>query len=259
MQRHWFVVPTFHHPNNRQNFSAPQDRGRRHPLLNCYEPHRGMVKMAKRGRWKAVAVLAAVLMVGAAGTCLWISKMRERKEFVSNAVDGYRFRCTLSPDWRFQQNVGSNPQNWMKEYVFSPSRSPLREWLATHLFLQPPSTGNIVNQRPRLILGLETRIRGGYIDLRSGYPELAAGSHTKHFRIDNCPATITELDMLTIGIPGNYPHYSYLLVCTPDYQNTYYVVSAALPPYSDQIDREMQAIISSVHIERVSVGTSGKR
>ena len=50
------------------------------------------MKPASRPRWKSVTLLAIVLIAGVVATCLFVGKARERKEFVSMTVSGYRCR-----------------------------------------------------------------------------------------------------------------------------------------------------------------------
>jgi len=214
--------------------------------------------MAKQARWKSVAAIAALLTISVVASCLLIGTMRERKVFVGNVVRGYRYRCTLSTDWRPTHNGVSG---YVEEHSFAAAPSPIREWIDIHLFRQPKPTGNPVIQQPRLTLGQETGKGSGFIHVRSGYPELDVGGPLKmvtgkHFRVDNCPATLTGIDMSGAGINS---HYTILLICTPDYTNTYFVTAAAPPAYSNQADREMQAIISSFHVEKVTVPMNEKQ
>jgi hypothetical protein len=219
----------------------------------------------RRMKRKTIAILAAVLVMGIAASCLLIGKMRERKPFADKVVAGYRFHCTLSPDWQLKPNPAHSSPGTVEEYTFSASLSPVREWIALHLFHQPPAKGISFGGRPQLIMGTETGKAMPSLTFQAGYPELdlhappMAGIKVvpgRHFRIDNCPATVTGIDLGTVSTTG---HYTLLLVSTPDHVNTYFVTTGAELRYSYEGDREIQAILSSIHVEKVAAASSDRR
>lgn len=114
------------------------------------------------------------------------------------------------------------------------------------------------------MLGTETAgDTANLIKIVAGYPEPDAGAvggmktlTEKHFRLDDCPATVTKLE---IPGPGKIGSATALLVCTPDFATYFFAISIAEPPYSDQADHEIQPVISSFHIEKVAASASGRR
>jgi hypothetical protein len=215
----------------------------------------------RRIKGKTLVFLAAVLALVVVASCLFIGKMRERKPFVSKVVEGYRFRCTLSTD----QNLIEHTSNASEETsTFSATPNPIREWITTRLFHQPPTVGKVFNGRPQLVLVAVTATNmPSFVKIEAGYPEPdprgSGGIRTltdKHFRLDGCPATVTKIEMPG---PGKTARATILLVCTPDYAATYLAMSVAEPEFSDQADREMQTVISSFHIEKATESASDRR
>jgi len=84
----------------------------------------------RRTKWKIFAVFAGALAVGVAAACLLLGKMRERRAFVSKITAGYRYRCTLSANWVLAEH---SSEASVENSLFTPSPSPIREWIATHL------------------------------------------------------------------------------------------------------------------------------
>jgi hypothetical protein len=211
--------------------------------------------MVSRSRWKSLTTPVAVL-VGVVGVCLFLCKMRERKEFVSNVINGYRFRCTLSTDWK-PTEVFNMPPGLIEEAVFFARPPLIQEWIVTHVCHQSPSTLDAVYGQQSLQLEIETgKVIPGMF-LQDGYPELdPRASETvastilpsRHYRIDGCLATMTGYDTL---YHGRTLRYTILLVCTPDYRSEYTVMSYSTPERSDLVDPEMQAILTSFHVEKV--------
>ncbi len=213
----------------------------------------------RRSKWKTAAVLVAILIVmGVVVCCVLLGKMQERKGFVSNVTAGYRYRCTLSTNWKLAQASERS-----STYFSAPN--PIQEWISVHLFHQPPTNGTLFNGRPELDLGIATSEEmPNFIKMEAGYPEPESGAISagikaltaKHFRLDGCPATMATME--AIGPNGKNAHVTTLLVCPPNQVTTYLVFIAAEPEYSTQADREMQAILASFHVEKVA-GTSGAK
>lgn len=110
-------------------------------------------------------------------------------------------------------------------------------------------------------LSISTILSGSaHIRIQSGYPEIFGGS-SKHLQVDNLPATLSSDDVT--GLDVNVGHYTHLLLCTPDHKITYIVTIIAPAQYNDkrnqamirQNDREMQAILSSIHLEKAEPST----
>lgn len=214
----------------------------------------GRDRMSARFRWRSFA-LAAVL-VGAVAFGLFLCKMRERKEFVSRVAGGYRCRCTLSPDWKRTEVWDVSP-GLVEEAVFFARPTLIQEWIMTHLCGQPPSNLHSFLSQETLILETEAGKGIPATKGQAGYPELDASAKplmSKHYRIDGGLATLTVMDIVHDGFTTRS---TYLLVCTPDSRSQYRVCINAIPQLSVQVDREMAAILSSFHIEKVAV-TSGK-
>jgi hypothetical protein len=210
---------------------------------------------SNRLRWKPLAVPVAVLVVGVAASFLFVSKMRERKEFVSKVIGGYRYRCTLSPDWKPVQTLSIGSQDWPEQHTFTTSPSPVREWIAIHLLHQSPTT---VLPSPRLAFNTTALQTTQEVVTKADPEETLRGE--RHFRIDGCPATVDRYESSN-GV--QIIRVTSLCVSTPGYSYMYSVVGYTIGGktdlrYRDQLDPEMQAIIASFHVEKVTP-TDGKR
>ena len=218
--------------------------------------------MSKRARWKAFAALAAVLVVAVVALCLFIGKARERKEYVSqmDPRSGYRCHFTLSSDWRKGSWSPSalygrtQELDYIKSFVPTPP-NPIMSWIATHLFHQ---AGISVLPPSILLLSLKANEMKYYFRVQAGYPEPLRGGQGqltilihRHLRIDGFPATI-------VTEAGQYCNGVTLLVYVPDHSMSYEVNGLAATQDAASLDREMQAIIASFHIEKV-VPTVGVR
>jgi len=209
-----------------------------------------------RSRWQFLAVLVAVVTSGMVMLCLFATKMRERKVFVVAPVDGYRYRCTLSVGWKPRQRYTFNSPGLVNNYQFAPTTSPVREWIAIHLFRQPPGKGRLPVMTPEIVMQThKAKFPSNSVRMKSGYPEpnwqgmLAKILAERHFRIDGCPATALRWETTTgsLGVCGTA-----LLVFQPENGNTYIVAGTADFQNRDRAASEMEEIIASFRVEKVA-------
>jgi hypothetical protein len=206
--------------------------------------------MSNRARWKPLATLAIVLIVGVVGLWLAVSKMHERNECGSiDPVSGYQCRFTLSSDWKRDTQMPEIPRT----EFFSPSPIPLRLWIDSHILHRPSPQSLTI-----LLSDGSLKKVSGTTHLVAGYPEMIPASLAswdiiahRHLMIDGFPATV-------ITASTRSEHTTMLLVYVPDKSIAYLVAGYGSVSNSVQIDSEMQAIISSFHIEKV-VQTGDKR
>jgi len=213
--------------------------------------------------WKRRAALITILVAGIGMTSLLVGKMRERKVFVSAAVAGYRYRCTLSADWKRTQEARTMPPDLPRPVSFTAPPSPIRAWIASHLPGKPSVPKHWTYENPTLIVETE-KVTAQYTSIRShgGYPklDLHGVGHIltdRHLQIDKCPATVTRFE-ITTGIPQPI-HCTCLCVFSPDHDHAYLIGSIAEISNGDRIDREMEAIAASFHIERTDDPAASKR
>jgi len=213
--------------------------------------------------WKRRVVPIVVLVAGIGMTALLVGKMRERKAFVSPEVAGYRYRCTLSTDWKLTHDSQTRSTLRPQSFSFTAPPSPIRAWIASHLPGKPPSPKRRTYEEPTLVLETE-KVTAQYTSIRSqgGYPELnlwGAGRilTDRHLQIDKCPATLTRFEIPFL--PGKPVHGTCLCVFSPDHGYTYLIGSLAEPSKSDRVDREMEAIAASFHVEMADDQAASKR
>jgi len=205
-------------------------------------------------RGKSRIVLAAVGIMVVVMLCLFVGRMRERKEFIASAVDGYRYRCTLSTDWKSSQEYPAYIEKISDLYYFIPSSSPIREWISSHLFPPQPAKGKSPTITTAIFMSTVTAtVESPEVLIQRGYPEPTWGvrSHIvreRHLRIDSCSATVLKWEMANSGFSL---HGTTLLVYQPESGNTYIVAGMAEPQGDDRVDREVEGIIESFHVEKV--------
>ncbi|MCW3095878.1 MAG: hypothetical protein JWL77_1496 [Chthonomonadaceae bacterium] len=224
----------------------------------------GSERRSGRPRRKHLAILVAVLVMGA-GVAWGLSAMRQkRKEFVGRVdpTSGLRCRFTLAADWvredrlaSWGQSSGHLPQGLLDIDRFSaPPPGPIHKWITTHLF---PSSAS-----QRVVPAINfTSLQAGtglpYYQIQSGYPEPSSvprGSLTythRHLQIDGCPATmITASNKKYSG--------SAVMVYVPNRSIAYIVSGYAAPEDMALINHEMQEVVSSFHIQNVAAPSGGK-
>jgi len=213
--------------------------------------------------WKRRVVLITVLAAGIGMTALLVGKMRERRAFVSPEVAGSRYRCTLSTDWKLTQDSQTRSTDRPQSFSFTAPPSPIRAWIASHLPGKPPSPKRRAYEEPTLIMETE-KVTAQHTSIRSqgGYPELnlpRAGRilADRHLQIDKCPATLTRFEITLL--PGQPIHGTCLCVFSPDHGYTYLIGSLAEPSNRDRIDREMEAITASFHVEMADNQAESRR
>jgi len=218
--------------------------------------------MSKRSQWKSLSLLA-VVVVNVAALCLLVGKARERREFVGPVDNaGYRYRFTVSSAWK---NDALEQWDFMcvpkpELSLSSPAPDPVRLWINAHLLHIPPSDPDKIYLRKELPVrsagprsGFRSSIVDGYPEPYYGIPVRYVWSPTqhrsiRHFLIDGYPATSDECDIAPY-------HLESLLVYVADHRRVYEVTGVSKSANHYQLHRQMQAIIASFHVEKVS----GKR
>jgi hypothetical protein len=164
---------------------------------------------------------------------------QDRKPFVggTDPASGLRCRITVSSGWK--QGDGF--------LFYDPPLLSTQRWINRELLDRADP------QPPALLLS--NGLRKFY--LRDGYPELKQPGRFLHLthlhlQVGGYPATLLKYDALG---PPPY-HCLFLLVYVNDNSKVYSVFTSAAPSNADMLEREMQAIIASFHIEKV---TGGKR
>ena len=94
----------------------------------------------------------------------------------------------------------------------------------------------------------------GGLRLVQGYPEVSwteiePGLTQRHLTVNGCPATLVERPIVVSGIPCRY---ILLLVYRPEHAFIYSVGGIAEAGNAGWFENEMQAIISSFHVEKVA-------
>jgi hypothetical protein len=220
--------------------------------------------MSKRARWKSLVALAAVLTAGVVASCLLISKIHERKEFVGKVEDGYRCRFTFSPTWQQYVEYGwehvSPPRpDYVDDAHFKPlPPSPVRQWMSAHLFHQPawPPDAHTFGISSCRREDFPCRIR-----LVGGHPEPIwvgneQGLTQRHLIIDGCPATLIQRPLVVSGTPCQW---TLMLVYKPNNAFLYAVGGLTRITNDNWFHEEMEKIVSSFHVERVAAGAISKR
>ena len=218
--------------------------------------------MANRLRRKSIAACATLLAVGVVVTSLLFGKARERKEVVGPIVAGYRYRCTLSTDWKLRPANPLAEHPPFPSYDFQAYRNPILEWITTHLLSQSPTKGNATSWQPTL--GMDQRSLedyGPWIKIKGTYPRFDSPGKLlseRNFRIDGCPATLVRYEQFT-NFGSQSIRETFLCVAAPDSSGICVVSCLADRQDSEAIDKEVNAIVSSFHVEKVAASTDKKR
>jgi len=190
-------------------------------------------------------LLIAVLLIGLIGF-LWMRKMQERQEFVSNvdAATGYQCRFTVDADWKIERAPPSRQGDIQVEVArFDPlPPGPIHQWINDRILHRAPRSlnhGIWLMTSPQQTAQLP--LRGGYPDLRRWHP-----SSARNMIIDGCASTLA-----TFTGPRRSPFkFTRLYVITPDHTVVYNVDFAYLKK-GDQMDKEVQEIIRSFHVKKL--------
>lgn len=216
---------------------------------------------SRRRKFGIFFALVAIAFVTVCG--LLIAKMRERQDFVSKTVMGYRCRFTYPLHWQADRVSSTEAGKAREVYTFTPNPSPIREWIAVHLFHQAPTAPGLLwvaNARPAFMMEVSTpQTANEDVVIRAGYPEPSMPSNTpsvvtmrlfsdRHLHIDGCPATVFRCEVAASGM--NFYEVD-LLVYQPETKTLFSVGGCGGDQYSGQVDREVEAIVSSFHVERV--------
>jgi len=160
----------------------------------------------------------------------------------------------MSSDWKpKKRDFGMGVPLELNLFTLPPT--PIRSWINSHILHR------LAPDPPEIDL-LDGKINAfnGTAKIVDGYPELpAAGpgqilSH-RHIRIDGNPATVFTGSYVNSG--KSY-YGTTLLVYVPNESLMYIVGGGASVSDAAPVNREMQAIISSFHVEKVPVPTGGK-
>jgi len=211
------------------------------------------------------------------GILLWflIGKMHERMEYIGQIDPKSRYRCrfTISPDWSEQAYSGHKEKNDIDLNLFTARPpSPIQKWVQTYLYHSPNPVKMLLTFQLERQIALESMAAtkqgfqfGEQFYLQDGYPELEGFDHDntlleRHIRIDGYPATFLTAEFLLASQPRK-PAYraTILLVYRSDGGMLYKVAGFAEPSDYESVQREMEAITSSFHVEKVPVPSGSKR
>jgi hypothetical protein len=217
--------------------------------------------MSSRSRRKPIAVLATVLVVGAVAACLMIRSgmATERKElrFERDPVLGCQYRFTVSSNWQVTMplvGVHSGIPIGDLSLTAAPP-TPFRQWMNDHLLRRSSSdpasiqTTSYLLKRARII-----RLVNGYPEMRT--PPQSRTLEHRHLRIDGYPATLSRWEQ---AIGGKNYQTTLLSIYFPESSAMYDMYGISDPQNADQIHREIQQIIASFHIEKVTGDKQGIR
>jgi hypothetical protein len=218
--------------------------------------------MSKQARGKKpLAFLFVALSVGVVVSWTFVRKAQERQEFIGKVdpATGYRCRFTLAPHWHCTDHRSVGNEERTDYDVFSPlPLSALSRWTEAHLFHPATSSTARGPSTPSEIYLISQPIRQqdvGYYHLRNGYPIVDVRGETvseRHFMVDGCHATLSQKSFFI------NPSIEAITFClyTPN-RTVMYLLQTNVFLERNNVEREMQAIVASLHIEKVPVG--GKR
>ncbi|MCW3055085.1 MAG: hypothetical protein JWN14_4255 [Chthonomonadales bacterium] len=224
-----------------------------------------------RFRWQSILVLT--MMVGVILSWLWISKMNERKELVGKTDTVSKFRCrfTVPSDWQATDNLRrvavlsassgvqplhcwSVPSHVLEDETFTPLPGPIRLWMDNYVLHR--RTDNSPSIHLSTLTG--TLVPWQY-QINGGYPQPVVFDEerplTRRLCINGYRATVVT-DPLK---PGEAMRKMWLLVYVPHHSILYEVSVSAETSDFAPLDREMQAIVASYHIEKVAGSAGDKR
>ena len=210
--------------------------------------------MFSRARWKPPAILAAVSIAGVVALYLVSNKPQKRRTIVGRVdpISGCRCRFTITYDWRIYSAANRQAGSRIESDVFLPAAAPAREWIEDHILHR-----SLVEVPVISFVASPTTPRNAAVPIVDGYPELTPVGPRRlityrHLRIDGFPATVVSSEE---GPASHRFRRTALLVYVPDHSMLYEVTGSG----GAAMNREMQAIISSFHLEKVAVPAGGKR
>jgi hypothetical protein len=225
--------------------------------------------------WKPTALFVAVFLAGALAL-FWISNRHETKAFIGIAdpMSGCRLRFNLFSDWQnIGGGIGESGKLMENTSFFPPRPSPVRQWIGSRLFHSDPDKNwCMISVRSLKARGFPLYFREcdicppEVVQLQGGYPEWGYSSDLgptpiervftqRHFTKDGCPATLTRSSHVTQG----RTEYTTSLIVYANHSIIYEMIGMAEGAGRDPMERGMEKIISSFHIEKVAVRTSGQR
>jgi hypothetical protein len=219
-----------------------------------------MMQMDGHTRKKSLGFLVFVLGLATIVSLLLVGKMRERRPFFGKVVAGYQCRFMLATDWEPAEDSLTVSTDMPEYHAFTKTEPPVRTWISNHIFHRPLSPAGALE--PTLMMEIDSAHgRPDVIQIRQGYPEpnlqgMGQVLAERHLQIDGSRATVVLVELALGGPPIRG---TFLCVYIPGASHTYLVGSVADLPNSDRSDREMQAIVASFHVDKVSSPLSGKR
>lgn len=224
------------------------------------------MKPTRRSGLKYFAVISAVLVIGGGGAWLFTGEAHERQEFIeqSDPASGYRCRFTVASDYQQREDVVQGTS------IFT-TKPPDPKWyyLQTKILRHPPP------ETPVISLKHFSEKDASLVPIRNGYPAPVMDVSdqilaVRHFQIDlGCPVTVVTY--IENGKDRSNRCID-MYVSLPSGRNVYRLsghISEGNPFVSDYkivlkrnvaaLDREMEAILSSFHVEKIVVPAGGKR
>lgn len=212
-----------------------------------------------RQKRKVPRKLAAVLCSALAGivACVFWGSRQERHERVGPVVGGYRCRFMLSTAWQsddadlYSRDAETGAFRRMSDAVFKARPSPLLQWCYRSLLHRPPPPPAEIRLTTYTVADLPTfsfmhRFEGVYPEPLPGDQERIVAH--RHLTIEGCPATFVRMERTIAGqkCPGTQ-----VLIDVANHTVVYDLRSVSFSP-ADGVNEEIQAILSSFHVERVA-------
>jgi len=205
------------------------------------------MKLKNRNRWKFLIVITAVLVVGMVAIGALVRQAQKRTVFLSEVdpMTGYRYRITLSADWKKEEEDTTFASSAFSTSSFVESQgSPVPQWIQRHLWRRKTTEPLKINLASYPLT---------FLPKDGGYPELTpeTGSRVimqRQLHIDGCAATLMAVDS-----PIDTQYREHLVVYVPASTTMYSVVGISEPSGAVRLDHEMQGVIASFHTEKVPV------
>lgn len=195
------------------------------------------------------AVLTGVLTVGSPADSDASATHPKRKIFLGHPdPKGYRCRFTLAADWQSGDN--RDLRHGPVEGQIDRTTLAPKDWTRS-----APGPGQIALQT------FGKSLLPGDVSLRTGYPEPTGWRKDqlithRHLSIDGCPATVIKAGWAD---GGRHYHETEFYVYVPGRSILYLLHTVPVWPEYDWMDREMQAIIRTFHVEQVAPATNRMR
>jgi len=206
-------------------------------------------------RWKSLLALS----VGMAAVALFVffGSRQERREVVGTVIAGYRYRFTLSTVWQRDTgrlrmlDVETGLPTPVDDQVFTPRPSPVLEWTYRHLLHRPPPNSSEIRLTTYTIRDLPAfnfmhRFQEGYPEpILTGQERILTHRHTE---VDGCPTTIVSLEQTELKRTHRGTQ---VLIDVSHHTIVYDLHGFSISP-TDEVSQEIQAILSSFHVEKIA-------